>query len=139
VAGVASAGSAVGEAAPPSLVASEARPIIVSPVASAERPILERFMADLATAPELVGELVALYVEQHPQLTLRFAAAALHAQPAAGAAIAQAARRRDAYGLGGLALVLLAALALLAPAEVLDTPPVILDIGDGTGDADLPW
>lgn len=140
VAGVASAASAVREAPSTALVMPEVRPIIVSPVASAERSVLERFGTDLAVAPELAGELVALYVEQHPQLTLRFVAAALRADPAAGAAIAEAARRREVYGLRSLALVLLAALALVAPSEPeLDTPPVIVDIGLGYFDDDFPW
>lgn len=140
VAGVTSAASAVREAPSASVVVPEARPIIVSPVASAERSVLARFHADLQAAPELAGELVALYVEQHPQLTLRFVAVAVQVDPAAAAAIAQAARCREAYGLRGLALVLLAALALVAPIEPeLDTPPVIVDIGPGYFDDDFPW
>lgn len=140
VAGVTSAASAVREAASAALVMPEVRPIVVSSVISIEHPILQRFMADLAAAPELAGELVALYVEQYPQMTLRFVAVALRADPAASEAIAAAARRRESHGLRGMALVLLAALALAAPSEpTLDTPPVILDIGGGSFDDDFPW
>jgi hypothetical protein len=139
VAGVATAASAVREAPTAALVVPEARPIIVSPVASAERTILERFLADLAVAPDLAGELVALYVEEHPLLTLRFVTAALEFDRMAALAIAAAAARREAHGLRTLALVLLGALALTAPpAPELDTPPVILDIADES-DWDFPW
>jgi hypothetical protein len=139
VAGIATAASAVRAAPKAVLVVPEARPIIVSPVASAERTILRRFLADLAAAPDLVGELVALYVEEHPPLALRFVSAALRLDPLAASAIAAAAARREAHGLQTLALVLQGALALAAPpAPELDTPPVILDIA-AASDWDFPW
>lgn len=129
VAGVASGDAAVREVRASSLVVPETRPIIVSPVASAERTILQRFLADLAVAPDLTGELVALYVEQHPPLALRFVAAALRLDTTAAVAIKVAAERRAAHGLGTLALVLLGALALAAPPAMdADPPPVIVDI-----------
>lgn len=130
-AGVASPFTAVDEVPDGAGVATESRPIIVSSVASAERSILERFLEELAIAPELAGELVALYVEQHPLLTLRFVTTALEADPQAAPRIRDAAALRAAAGLRGLALVMQAALALAAPLDDgLDTPTVIVDVGD---------
>jgi hypothetical protein len=113
----------------PPLVAEQMRPIRLLPAVSFERPILEGFLRDLAVAPELAGELVALYAEQHPALVLRFVSRAVSRVPDGAAAILAAARRREAaHGLEGVALVLQAAVALAAPIpEAPALPPVILD------------
>jgi len=111
------------------LVAEHARPILLRPAVSFERTILEGFVRDLAVAPELAGELVALYAEQHPSLVLRFVSRAVSRVPDVASAILLAARRREAaHGLEGVALVLQAAVALAAPLpEAPALPPVILD------------
>lgn len=113
----------------PPLVAEQARPILLRPAVSFERPILDGFLRDLAVAPELAGELVALYAEQHPALVLRFVSRAVSRVPDVASAILLAAKRREAaQGLEGVALVLQAAVALAAPIpEAPALPPVILD------------
>ncbi len=113
----------------PSLVAERIRPILLRPAVSFERPILDGFLSDLAVAPELAGELVALYAEQHPALVLRFVSRAVSRVPDVACAILVAAKRREAArGLEGVALVLQAAVALAAPLPETPTlPPVILD------------
>lgn len=113
----------------PPLVAEHVRPILLRPAVSFERPILEGFLRDLAVAPELAGELVALYAEQHPALVLRFVSRAVSRVPDVASSILLAAKRREAaHGLEGVALVLQAAVALAAPVpEFPALPPVILD------------
>lgn len=113
----------------PPLVAEQARPILLRPAVSFERPIIEGFLRDLAVAPELAGELVALYAEQHPALVLRFVSRAVSRVPDVASAILVAAKRREAaHGLEGVALVLQAAVALAASLpEAPALPPVILD------------
>ncbi len=113
----------------PSLVAERVRPILLRPALSLERPILDGFLRDLAVAPELAGELVALYTEQHPTLVLRFVSRAVSRVPDVASEILVAAKRREAaHGLEGVALVLQAAVALAAPVpEFPALPPVILD------------
>jgi len=128
-AGIAAGPGAVTAAVAPPLVASETHAIIVRPSVIPEQPVLDRFVGDLAAAPQIVGELVALYVEQYPPLALRFVSLAVRRYPEAPAAIAEAADRRAAFGFAALATVLHAAVALAAPApDEPETPSVILDI-----------
>lgn len=128
VSGIAGSLPVMAVAGPP-LVAEHIRPILLRPAVSFERPILEGFLRDLAVAPELAGELVALYAEQHPALVLRFVSRAVSRVPDVATAILLAAKRREtAHGLEGVALVLQAAVALAAPIpEAPALPPVILD------------
>lgn len=128
VSGVASLLPVMAVVGPP-LVAEHVRPILLRPAVSFERPILEGFLRDLAVAPELAGELVALYAEQHPALVLRFVSRAVSRVPDVASSILLAAKRREAaHGLEGVALVLQAAVALAAPVpEFPALPPVILD------------
>src|SRR5690349_5222221 len=62
-------------------------PVLTSPSASpafaVENAVLDRFVEDLRTAPELIGELTVLYVEQHPRLAIRLIARALRVRPGA--------------------------------------------------------
>ncbi len=106
-------------------------PLIADDAPTVERAVLERFLGDLATAPEIVGELVALYVEQYPRLAIWFAARALRACADAQAQIEAAAERRAAHGLTALADLIAGGLALALPPREPDpppAPPVILDI-----------
>jgi len=129
-AGIAMGPAAVTAADGPPPVFDHARPILIRGALSFERPILDEFLRDIAAAPEIAGELVALYAEQYPALALRFVTRAVRCLPDAASAILAAARRREAvYGLEGVALVLQAAVALAAPPpEMPELPPVILDL-----------
>jgi hypothetical protein len=130
VAGVAIGSVAVMAADRPPLVFDHSRPILIRGALSFERPILEGFVRDIVAAPEIAGELVALYAEQHPALALRFVTRAVSRVPSVAAAILFAAKRRAAvHGLEAVALVLQAAVALAAPPpEEPELPPVILDL-----------
>src|SRR6185437_16495508 len=75
------------EAAPPPEIASAPSPVLVSAVPSGDRAILMQFVADLAAASEIAGELVALYVEQYPRLAIWFAGRAVRVRPAAASEI----------------------------------------------------
>ena len=128
-AGIATGPGAIIAAVAPPLVAGHAHAIIVRPSVVPEQPLLDRFVGDMAAAPEIVGELVALYVEQHPLLALRFVSLALRRHADAALWIEEAAERRAAFGFAALATVLRAALSLAAPApEEPEIPSVILDI-----------
>lgn len=129
VAGIAGGPAAVMAAGGPPLVFEHARPILLRRAMSFERPILADFLRDIAAAPEIAGELVALYAEQYPGLALRFVSRAINRMPdVAPAILAAAGRREAAYGLEAVALVLQAAVALAAPPpEEPLLPPVILD------------
>lgn len=130
VAGVAGTPMAVMAPAGPPLVLEHARPILIRRALSFERPILDDFVRDIVAAPEIAGELVALYAEQHPALALRFVTRAVSRVPDVASAILYAAKRRQsACGLEAVAQVLEAAVALAAPpAEEPTLPPVILDL-----------
>ena len=96
-----------------------------------DRSLLRAFLSDLATAPELVGELVALYIEQHPRLALRFVKLALMLRPGAAAEIEAAAHWRAVSGAAQLADVIRGAVLLASPPEPEPpAPAVILDLQD---------
>lgn len=129
VAGIATGPGAIAATVAPPLVASQAHAIVVRPSVAPEQPLLDRFVDDMLAAPQIVGELVALYVEQHPLLALRFVALALRRHGDAALWIEDAAERRSRYGFDALATVLRAALALADPLpEEPESPSVILDI-----------
>ncbi len=119
------------EAPPPATVANAPSPVVVTAVPSADRAVLMQFVADLAAAPEIAGELVALYVEQYPRLAIWFAGRAVRVRADAADEIEAAARWRETCGLGGLAELIRAALAIACPPEPqpeLAAPAVILDL-----------
>jgi len=95
-----------------------------------DRSVLRSFLDDLAAAPEIVGELVALYVEQHPRLALRFVKLALMLRPGALDQIEAGARWREVCGAAQLADVIRGAVLLAAPPEPEPSPAVILDLRD---------
>lgn len=119
-------------AAPSATVAGGPPPVFVCAPESTDRAVLAQFLADLVMAPEIVGELVALYVEQHPRLAIWFAARAARARPDAAEKIEAAARWRDVCGAQPLADLIRAALAIACPPlePPPRPPPVILDIED---------
>lgn len=118
------------EAAPPPDIASAPAPVLVTAVPSADRAILMQFVADLTAAPEIAGELVALYVEQYPRLAIWFAARAVRFRADAAAEIEAAARWRETCGLQALAELIRAALGMACPPEPqpISAPAVILDL-----------
>jgi hypothetical protein len=119
------------EAPPPATVATAPSPVVVSAVPSADRAVLMQFTADLAAAPEIAGELVALYVEQYPRLAIWFAGRAVRFRAQAAAEIEAAARWRETCGLAALAELIRAALAIACPRDPegdVPTPAVILDL-----------
>ena len=126
------------EAPAPATVASAPPPVVVTAVPSADRAILTQFVADLAAAPDIVGELVALYVEQHPRLAIWFAARAVRARDDAAEKIETAARWREVCGALALADLIRAALAIASPPIEPDPaePPVILDLDFDLDDLD---
>lgn len=95
-----------------------------------DRSLLRSFLGDLAAAPEIAGELVALYIEQHPRLALRFVKLALMLRPGAAAEIEAAARWREVCGATQLADVIRGAALLATPPEPEPSPAVILDLRD---------
>jgi hypothetical protein len=109
-------------------VAQGRAPYFARPELPADRPVLEQFVADLAVAPEILGELVALYVEQYRHLAIAFVARALKVQRDAAVQIEVAARRREEGGLTELAELIYTALDLVLPPLPDEPPPVILDI-----------
>jgi hypothetical protein len=118
------------EAPPPASVASPPSPVAVSAVPSGDRAILMQFIADLAAAPDVTGELVALYIEQHPRLAVWFAARAVRFRADAAGEIEAAARWREVCGAVPLAELIRAALAIACPPEPQPdaAPAVILDL-----------
>jgi len=127
------------EVLPPASVASAPSPVVVSAMPSGDRAVLMQFVADLAAAPEIAGELVALYVEQHPRLAIWFAARAVRVRAEAAADIEAAARWRETCGLTALAELIRAALAIACPPEPqpgLAAPAVILDLDVGLDEFD---
>lgn len=95
-----------------------------------DRALLAQFLADLAAAPDIVGELVALYTEQYPRLAIWFAARAARSRADAAEKIEAAARWREVCGATTLAELIRAALAIACPPPEPEPrePPVILDI-----------
>jgi hypothetical protein len=125
------------EAAPPASVANAPRPVVVSGLPSGDRAILMQFTADLTAAPDIAGELVALYVEQYPRLAIWFAARAVRFRADVAGEIEAAARRREVYGLEALAELIRAALAMACPpTEPGAAPAVILDLAIDLDDWD---
>ena len=119
------------EAAQPSAdVAPGPAPLILGTPEPGDRAVLAQFLADLAAAPQIVGELVALYVEQHPRLGVWFAARAAAASTEALRQIEAAARWREVCGAAALAELIRAAVAIACPpADPEPAPPsVILDL-----------
>jgi hypothetical protein len=111
-------------------VAQGRAPYFAIPALPADRPVLEQFVADLAVAPEITGELVALYAEQYPRLAIAFVARALKMQRDAALQIEAAAHRREDGGLADLAGLIYAALDILLPPLPDDPSPVVLDIDE---------
>ncbi len=136
--GVTSASAPIAAALPPEPAGlPELTAPMAGPVFPADRQILKDFASDIATAPEIVGELTALYVEQHPRLAIRFVARAAAFRPWAVEDIERAATRRQGYGLHRLAALMLSALDLVtAPREAAVLLPAYLDVLD---DSELPW
>jgi len=118
------------EAPPPASVAGAPPPVAVSAAPSGDRAILMQFVADLAAAPDIAGELVALYVEQHPRLAIWFAARAVRFRADAVGEIEAAARWREVCGLAALAELIRSALAIACPPapQPDPAPAVILDL-----------
>jgi hypothetical protein len=118
------------EAAPPPDIARAPAPVIVSAVPPGDRAILMQFVADLAAAPEIAGELVALYVEQYPRLAIWFAGRAVRFRADAAQEIEAAARWRETCGLEALADLIRSGLAIACPRTEPDmaAPAVILDL-----------
>jgi hypothetical protein len=114
----------------PAELARGAAPVFAAQSSAGDLPILEQFTADLAAAPEIVGELVALYAEQHPRLTMAFAARAVKRSASGADEIEAAARRREVGGLVELAQLIYAALDCVLPrSEAPEAPPpVVVDI-----------
>jgi hypothetical protein len=126
--GVATAAAEVAAATGAAPVAQGRAPYFARPALPADRPVLKQFVADLAVAPEIAGELVALYVEQYPHLAIALVARALKAQRDAAVQIEAAARRREQGGLTDLASLIYVALDFVLPPLPVEAPPVILDI-----------
>jgi hypothetical protein len=126
-------------AAPPAAVSSGPAPVVVSATPPGDRAVLAQFVADLAAAPVIVGELVALYVEQHPRLAIWFAARAARARADAPEQIEAAARWREVCGAAALAELIRAALAIACPSAEPEPapPPVILDLDADFDDFDF--
>lgn len=124
------------EAAPPAALAGAPAPLMLSAAHPADRAVLAQFLADLATAPGIVGELVALYIEQHPRLAIWFVARAAAACPDALEQIEAAARWREVCGAVALAELIRAATAIACPTPEPEpaASSVILDL-----DPDLDW
>lgn len=120
----------VEEAEPPATVASEPVPLAVSTAEPGDRAVLIQFVTDLAAAPDIVGDLVALYVEQHPRLAIWFAARAARSCADAIEKIEAAARWREVCGAVALAELIRAALTIACPPVEPEpaAPPVILDL-----------
>lgn len=139
--GMASAVERVAAAPQLSDIAQGPAPLFFSAASPQEREVLQQFLADLAVAPEIAGELVALYVEQHPRFAFWFVARALSLRADSAAQIEAAARWREVCGATALAELIRAALGLAAPpAEpVFITPPVIVDIAYLGTDAPDDW
>ena len=118
------------EATPPATIASEPAPLTVSTAEPGDRAVLAQFVADLAVAPDIVGDLVALYVEQYPRLAIWFAARAARSRVDAIEKIEAAARWREVCGAMALAELIRAALAIACPPDepAPAAPPVILDV-----------
>ncbi len=96
-----------------------------------DQGVLRSFLDDLGAAPEIVGELVALYIEQHPRLALRFVRLALMLRPGAASQIEAAARWREVCGARQLADVIRGAVLLASPPpEPSPEPAVIVDFRD---------
>jgi hypothetical protein len=100
---------------------------IVGPVFPEDRPILDSFAADISAAPEIIGELTALYIEQHCHLAIRFVSHALALRPDAAEDILAAARRREVYGIRWLAGLIVAAVALATAPDAAEAAPKLLD------------
>lgn len=117
-------------AVPSTPVARGPVPVFLTAAAPGDRVVLAQFLADLAAAPAIAGELVALYVEQHPRLAIWFAARAVAARADAADQIEAAARWREVCGATALAELIRAALAIACPPAAPDPapPPVILDL-----------
>ena len=118
------------EPAPSPAIARAPAPVVVSAPPLADRAILMQFVADLAAAPDIAGELVALYVEQYPRLAIWFAARAVRFRKEAAAEIEAAARWRESCGLEALAELIRSALAIACPSAPHDAaaPAVIVDL-----------
>ena len=121
----------VEEASPSAAVAQAPAPLVLSAARPDDRAVLAQFLADLAAAPAIVGELVALYVEQHPRFAIWFVARATAACPDALGQIEAAARWREVCGAAALADLIRAATAIACPPaepEPAPPPPVIVDL-----------
>jgi hypothetical protein len=131
--GVVSPAEHVVAAAHGAAVAQGRAPFFSSAALRRERAAVEQFLADLAAAPDIVGELVALYVEQYPRLALWFVARALKVREDAALRIAAAARWREVCGAEALAEMIFVALDYALPPEPEPArgPPLILDIDEG--------
>lgn len=134
--GFASVLERIEEAAPSAAVAQAPAPLFVGSAHPDDRAVFAQFLADLAAAPEIVGELVALYIEQHPRLAIWFVARATAACPDALPQIDAAARWREVCGAAALAELIRAATAIACPPPAPEpaAPPVILDL-----DQDFDW
>jgi hypothetical protein len=121
---------AIEAAAPSAAVAQAPASVVMSAAHPGDRAVFEQFLADLAAAPAIVGELVALYIEQHPRLAIWFAARAAAARDDALEQIEAAARWREVCGAAPLAELIRAATAIACPPADPEPapPPVILDL-----------
>ena len=128
--GVSSAADPIRGAARPASVAEGVRPWVGGIDLPQDRGVIEQFCADLATAPQLAGELMALYAEQYPRLALRFAAIAVKECRDAPQQIEAAARWREVCGAVLLAELIRAALALACPPAEPAPPLVPADVLD---------
>ncbi|HEX9465057.1 MAG TPA: hypothetical protein VGB82_20850 [Alphaproteobacteria bacterium] len=136
--GLATAAERVQAAAPPARVAKGPAPVFSGVDLPQDRGVVEQFCADLAAAPEIVGELVALYVEQYPRLALRFVALAVKVRLDAAMQIEAAARWREVCGAVLVAELMRAALDFALPPVDPEPLPaaVVLDL-DGEYMVDL--
>ncbi len=112
----------------PATVARGPAPHFAAGASVNDRPILARFAADLAVAPDIAGELVALYAEQYPRLAVAFVIRAVSARADAAVQIETAARRREVAGLRDLAFLLYDALDCVLPSLDEPPPPILLDL-----------
>jgi len=128
---------AIEAASPAAAVAQAPASVVLGAAHPGDRAVLAQFLADLAAAPAIVGELVALYIEQHPRLAIWFVARAAAARADALDQIEAAARWREVCGAGPLAELIRAATAIACPPPPEPEPasaPVILDLDVELGD-----
>lgn len=123
-AAIASQADAIGEAGAAWRVEEEPAFQFAAP-APVDAAILDRFADDLAVAPELAGELTALYVEQYPRSAVALTERALRVGPAVAEEIRVSAARRAAAGLRRLAQIMAGALDLALIGDVLTESDVL--------------